>query len=290
MGASALSGPVSLLVNIAPPIAVSVPLRKDGEAFSWIAVLYVGTSGWQYAHWKRVFYPDRLPQRAWLPYFAERFQTVEVNNTFYNLPETSVFEHWKDNSPPDFIFALKMSRYLTHLKRLHDPAEPVRRFMTRARALGPKLGPVLIQLPPRFGINLELLEETLRLFDRPVRVAVEFRDQSWYTDETRALLERHRAALCLADTPRRKQPAWRTADWGFVRFHEGRGAHAPGYERVVLQRWVSRIAETWPRGAEVFVYFNNDTAGYAIRDAIVFAELARAAGLRPTRVPSTDAA
>ena len=122
------------------------------------------------------------------------------------------------------------------------------------------------------------------------RVAVEFRDQSWYTDETRAMLERHRAALCLADTPRRKQPAWRTADWGFVRFHEGRGAHAPGYERVVLQRWVSRIAEAWPRGAEVFVYFNNDTAGYAIRDAIVFAELARAAGLRPTRVPSTDAA
>jgi len=225
-----------------------------------------------------------------MPYFAERFQTVEVNNTFYNLPEKSVFEHWKKNSPPDFIFALKMSRYLTHLKRLHDPVEPVARFMTRARALGPKLGPVLLQLPPRFGINLELLAETLKLVDGSVRIAVEFRDQTWFSDETRELLERRRGALCLADTPRRKQPAWRTADWGFVRFHEGLGPHAPGYERDVLRRWVARIAETWPRGADVFVYFNNDTAGYAIRDAVAFADLARTAGLSPTRVPSTDAA
>jgi uncharacterized protein YecE (DUF72 family) len=253
-------------------------------------MLYVGTSGWQYAHWKRVFYPDKLPQRAWLPYFAERFQTVEVNNTFYNLPEKTVFERWRKDSPRDFIFALKMSRYLTHLKRLHDPEEPVKRFMERAGALGPKLGPVLIQLPPRFDANPGLLEETLMLFDREVRVAVEFRDPSWFTDQTCALLERHGAALCLADTPRRKQPAWRTADWGFVRFHEGKGPQAPGYERDVLRRWVDRIAERWPRTADVFVYFNNDAAGYAIRDATVFAELAEEAGLRTTRVPSTDAA
>jgi len=248
-------------------------------------VLFVGTSGWQYLHWKRVFYPDKLPQPEWLPYFAERFQTVEVNNTFYNLPEKSVFERWRKNSPPDFVFALKMSRYLTHLKRLHDPAEPVRRFMTRAGVLGSQLGPVLIQLPPRLGIDLELLAGTLKLFDRSVRVAVEFRDESWFTDETRSLLERHRAALCLADSPRRKQPTWRTADWGFVRFHEGRGSDAPGYERDVLQRWVARIAEMWPRQGDVFVYFNNDTAGHAIRDAVTFADIARGAGLSPTRVP-----
>ena len=253
-------------------------------------MLYIGTSGWQYPHWKRVFYPDKLPQRLWLPYFAERFQTVEVNNTFYNLPEKSVFEHWKQHSPDDFIFALKMSRFLTHLKRLHDPQEPVQRFMDRAAGLGKKLGPLLIQLPPRSTADLDLLEGTLKLFAHSVHVAVEFRDESWFTDEMSRLLERRGVALCLADTPRRKQPLWRTADWGFVRFHEGRGPHAPGYERRVLRRWVERIAEMWPRASDVYVYFNNDTAGYAIRDAVTFAELAESAGLRPTRVPSTNAA
>ncbi len=253
-------------------------------------MLYVGTSGWQYPHWKRVFYPDKLPQRAWLAYFAERFQTVEVNNTFYNLPERSVFEQWRRGSPRDFVFALKMSRFLTHLKRLREPEEPVHRFMERARGLGAKLGPVLIQLPPRFHQDLDLLAGTLKLFPPSVRVSSEFRDETWFTAETRSLLERHGAALCLADTPRRRQPLWRTADWGFVRFHEGKGRDAPGYERAALRRWVDRIADTWSRSSDVYVYFNNDTAGYAIRDAVEFAELAEASGLRPTRVPSTDAA
>jgi uncharacterized protein YecE (DUF72 family) len=253
-------------------------------------MLFVGTSGWQYAHWRRVLYPERLPQRAWLRFFAERFQTVEVNNTFYNLPEKSVFEHWRLNTPNDFCFAVKMSRFLTHLKRLHDPVEPVKRFMERARGLGPKLGPVLIQLPPRFTANLALLDATLALFEPTVRVAVEFRDASWFTSETRELLQRHRAALCLADSPRRKQPSWRTAAWGFVRFHEGTGAHAPGYERDVLERWVRTIADTWSASEDVYVYFNNDAAGYAVKDATTFAELASGAGLSPTRVPSADAA
>ena len=121
-------------------------------------MVYVGTSGWQYAHWRRVFYPEKLPQRLWLPYYAERFQTVEVNNTFYNLPQTSVFAHWAEISPNDFVFALKMSRYLTHLKQLHDPREPVDRFMERAAPLGRKRGPILLQLGPRHVANLELLD------------------------------------------------------------------------------------------------------------------------------------
>ena len=253
-------------------------------------MLYVGTSGWQYPHWRRVFYPDRLPQRSWLPYFADRFQTVEVNNTFYNLPEKAVFESWRKASPPDFVFALKMSRFLTHLKRLRDPEEPVHRFLERARGLGSKMGPILIQLPPRFSLDVERLAHTLARFPRDVRLSVEFRDETWFVDETRELLERHQVALCLADSPRRKQPAWRTASWGFVRFHEGRGPRAPGYDRDVLRRWVERIAGMWSSGDDVYVYFNNDARGYAIRDAITFAELAEKAGLRPTRVPATDAA
>ena len=253
-------------------------------------MLYIGTSGWQYPHWRRVHYPEKLAQRLWLRFYAQGFQTVEVNNTFYNLPEKSVFERWSAGTPADFVFALKMSRYLTHLKRLHDPVEPVRRFMEHAQGLGDKLGPVLIQLAPRHRANLRSLEEVLSLFDRSVRVAVEFRDESWFTPDMRRLLERHAAALCLADSPWRRQPVWRTADWGFVRFHEGAGAEAPGYERDALRRWVARIAQTWPPDGDVYAYFNNDAAGYAIRDAIVFAELAAEAGLRPTRVPSVAAA
>jgi uncharacterized protein YecE (DUF72 family) len=253
-------------------------------------VLYVGTSGWQYSHWKRVFYPEKLAQPQWLSYFAERFQTVEVNNTFYNLPEKNVFVQWKKIAPADFIFALKMSRFLTHLKRLRDPQEPVHRFMDHARGLGSKLGPVLVQLPPRFAIDVDRLDVALEQFPHSLRVSVELRDESWFTNETRALLERRGVALCLADSRRRKQPAWRTAAWGFVRFHEGVGAHAPGYERDVLRRWVDRVGEMWPGGEDVFVYFNNDAFGYAIRDAVTFAELAAASGLTPTRVPSMGAA
>ncbi|HEY1420239.1 MAG TPA: DUF72 domain-containing protein [Candidatus Dormibacteraeota bacterium] len=248
-------------------------------------MVYVGTSGWQYTHWKRIFYPQRLPQRAWLSYFAERFRTVEVNNTFYNLPATSVFEQWKEATPNDFIFALKLSRYLTHIKRLRDPAEPVHRFMERARALGEKCGPVLLQLPPSLEIDEGLLEKALSSFGPAVRVAVEFRHESWFTPEVQSLLEKRRVALCLADSPRRTQPRWRTADWAMVRFHEGRGGGAPGYGRDALRRWVLRIAETWGPGADVYVYFNNDTGGHALKDAVTFARLAESAGLNPTRVP-----
>src|SRR5579872_4871516 len=138
-------------------------------------MVYVGTSGWQYRHWRRVFYPDKLPQGDWLAYFAERFRTVEVNNTFYNLPERTVFEQWRRRTPADFVMAVKMSRFLTHIKRLREPEEPVRRFMERAAGLGPKLGPVLLQLPPSLEADPDLLDETLSLFDRQVRVTVEFR-------------------------------------------------------------------------------------------------------------------
>ena len=237
-----------------------------------------------------MFYPDRLPQKMWLPYFSERFRAVEVNNTFYNLPEKRVFQHWRQVTTPDFVFALKMSRFLTHLKRLHDPEEPVKRFLERASGLGPKLGPVLVQLPPRFQVDVGRLDATLKLFPRSVRVAVEFRDDTWFVPEVRALLERRHVALCFADAPRREHPLWHTAPWGFVRFHEGTGPRAPGYERDALRRWVERIAETWPAEDDVYVYFNNDAMGYALSDAVTFAELAAASGLTPTRVPSTDAA
>jgi uncharacterized protein YecE (DUF72 family) len=248
-------------------------------------MLFVGTSGWQYRHWRKIFYPDKLPQREWLPYFAERFQTVEVNNTFYNLPEESVFDHWRENTPRDFIFALKMSRYMTHLKRLHEPAEAVHRFLERAKHLGPKFGPILIQLPPSYRSDPSALDQALAAFGQSVRIAVEFRHESWFNSETRDVLERRKAALCFADSPVRTQPYWRTTEWGFVRFHEGKGSRAPGYETGTLKIWAGRIADMWAPRDDVYAYFNNDTGGYAIGDSVTFAEVARQAGLFPTRVP-----
>ncbi|MDQ6741669.1 MAG: DUF72 domain-containing protein, partial [Candidatus Dormibacteraeota bacterium] len=158
-------------------------------------MLYVGTSGWQYRHWKLTFYPKEVRQREWLRYFAERFETVELNNSFYHLPEASSFERWREETPDGFVVAVKMSRYLTHLKRLKDPEEPVALFMERASHLRPKLGPVLVQLPPRMKADPERLEAALDAFPQGVRVAVEFRDDSWFDHTTRRVLEERGAAL-----------------------------------------------------------------------------------------------
>src|SRR5206468_2571114 len=157
---------------------------------------------------------DKLAQAGWLRHYAERFQTVELNNSFYRLPEASSFERWRQETPEDFVVAVKASRFLTHLKRLRDPAEPVDLFMERARHLRTKLGPVLLQLPPRFQADAGRLAAALDRFGRQARVAVEFRDDSWYTDEVRRVLEDRGSALCMADSPHRRTPEWRTAEWG----------------------------------------------------------------------------
>jgi uncharacterized protein YecE (DUF72 family) len=247
-------------------------------------VLYIGTSGWQYRDWRRAVYPDDVPQREWLEWYSRHFRTVELNNSFYNLPEASVFRRWRERTPPGFVMAVKMSRFLTHIKKLNEPAEPVQRFLERASELGPRLGPILVQLPPRFEAVPERLEETLTHFPRGLRVAVEFRDPSWFSDTVRAILEKHRAAFVLADSPRRKQPDWRTADWGFVRFHEGRGTPRPCYQESALRTWAERLAGIFEPAEDVYAYFNNDHHGCAVADARTFAGYCREAGLEPTPV------
>ncbi len=250
-----------------------------------MATLLVGTSGWQYAHWRGRFYPRQLPQRLWLEHFSARFQTAEVNNTFYNLPEASVFRHWAERTPDDFVFALKVSRFLTHIRRLREPEDPVGLFLERARELGSKRGPSLIQLPPQMTIDVGRLEATLSAFPKTDRVAVEFRHDSWFVPEVRSVLERHAAALCLVDRKGMRTPRWATADWGYVRFHQGRGLPPSCYGRAALESWIDAVAEMWPSAADVFVYFNNDAFGCAVRDAIVMAHVAGSRGLCPTRVP-----
>jgi uncharacterized protein YecE (DUF72 family) len=246
----------------------------------------IGTSGWQYGHWRGRFYPERLAQARWLEHYAERFATVESNNAFYRLPESGTFVAWAERTPPDFVMAVKASRYLTHIRRLREPEEPVSRLLDRARHLGGKLGPVLLQLPPNLQADPAALDRTLRAFPAGVRVAFEPRHESWFSDEVRGLLAEHGAALCLADSPRRRTPLWRTAAWTYLRLHEGTASPRPCYGRQALAGWAGRLAELVGPDADAYVYFNNDPAGCAVRDARVFALAATRAGLRPTRVPA----
>jgi uncharacterized protein YecE (DUF72 family) len=247
--------------------------------------VWIGTSGWQYAHWRGRFYPRGIAQNAWLEFFAERFATVESNNAFYRLPEAHTFEAWARRTPEDFVMAVKASRYLTHIKRLRDPEGPVRLFVERASRLGPKLGPVLLQLPPTLQLELQRLDEALALFPSSVRVAVEFRHRSWFTPDVERVLERRGAALCLADRRGPISPLWRTANWGYLRLHGGRAFPPSCYGERALSSWAERLAERYRPHEDIYVYFNNDHAACALRDAIVFARAIEGVGLRPTRVP-----
>jgi uncharacterized protein YecE (DUF72 family) len=247
-----------------------------------LGVILVGTSGWQYKDWRERFYPAGTPLKRWLEHYAGRFATVEVNNAFYRLPERDTFAQWRTRTPDDFCVAVKVSRYLTHVRRLREPAEPVHLFMSRAEALGDKLGPVLLQLPPSLRVDIEALDETLRQFPGTVRVAVEPRHRSWWTDGTRATLEKHGAALCWADRRGRAvTPLWRTTDWAYLRMHEGRANPRPRYGAAALRTWVDRIAEF----ESAYVYFNNDPGGAAIADASAFAARGRRQGLTVSRTP-----
>ncbi|HWD09228.1 MAG TPA: DUF72 domain-containing protein [Actinomycetota bacterium] len=246
----------------------------------------IGTSGWQYRHWRGTFYPDKLASARWLEHYAARFATVEVNTTFYRLPKRETFATWAEQTPDDFVLAAKMSRYLTHIKRLRDPAEPVARFLDQAAPLGRKLGPVLLQLPPNLKADPPALSATLDELCPKVRVAVEFRHESWASDEVRQVLDDHGAATCLFDTPARHGPRWRTAGWAFVRFHQGGGQPSPCYKPSELKEWAARLAGDWGPRADIYAYFNNDQRACAPRDAIWFAEACADAGLHPTRVPA----
>lgn len=210
----------------------------------------------------------------WLEYYADRFGTVENNGTFYRLPARETFAAWRDRTPEDFVMAVKVSRYLTHVRRLRDPAEPVRRLLAACAGLGGKLGPLLVQLPPDLTADPGLLDNCLNQFPQDQRICVEPRHPSWWTDRIRAVLSAHGAALCWADRAgSQAAPLWRTADWGYVRFHEGTADPWPGYSRHALRTWAARIADTWPQEATVYAFFNNDQNTAAIADARTFAQL-----------------
>lgn len=248
--------------------------------------LRVGTSGWQYRDWRGVLYPDGVPQRAWLRHYAGEFTTVEVNNAFYRLPERAVFERWREQTPPGFTVAVKVSRYLTHVRRLSEPTEPVARLVERAAGLDGALGPYLLQLPPTLRADADRLDACLAAFPAGSRVAVEPRHESWWVDEVRGVLERRGAALCWADRGGRPvTPLWRTAGWGYVRLHAGTASPRPAYGRAAIGSWLDRIDGAWPgaRADDVFLYFNNDPGGAAVRNARTAIRMARR---RPFALPA----
>lgn len=249
----------------------------------------IGTSGWQYRDWRGAFYPPKLAQRHWLEHYVQYFATVESNNAFYRLPERETFETWRRRTPDDFRWAVKASRFLTHIKRMREPTEPVSRLMGRAAGLGPKLDTILLQLPPTLKADADLLRECLAQFPMGTRVAVEPRHETWWTDEIRHLLERYGAALCWADRDERPvAPLWRTADWGYLRFHHG--FETWRYRPRTLRLWAERLAETWAADQDVLVYFNNDPGCAAVLDAALFAEQVQRTGREPSRVPSAEEA
>jgi uncharacterized protein YecE (DUF72 family) len=227
----------------------------------------IGCSGWQYKHWRGRFYPADVVQREWLSYYASQFDTVEINNSFYKLPEASTFAQWRRRVPAGFLYAVKASRFLTHMKRLKAPAGPLNRLFSRARSLGDALGPVLYQLPSHWAVDIDRLHGFLRALPRRRRHAIEFRDPSWYTDRVFALLDRHRVALCLHDMAGSATGRIAVGPFVYVRFH-GPSTYRGRYEDAVIAEWGEWLATQRQRGREVYAYFNNDVDAHAPRDAI----------------------
>ena len=226
--------------------------------------VHIGTSGYQYDHWRGVLYPEDLPKRRWFAHYAEHFDTVEINNTFYNLPDASTFDAWHDAAPAGFRFALKMSRYLTHMKKLRDPEEPVERFLERAERLKSFLGPILVQLPPQWNRDAGRLRGLLEILPRRHRWAVELRDHSWLHEETYQALADHDAALVLHDMLD-DHPRVRTADFVYQRWH---GDHYAGsYSPQKLGAEARWLRAQHDEGAALWVFFDNDEDGGAVGNA-----------------------
>lgn len=233
----------------------------------------VGCSGWQYRHWRGDFYPADLPLARWLEYYAERFDTVEINNSFYRLPERATFASWARRAPPRFEFAVKASRFLTHMKKLKDPEEPLHRLFARMRALGSRLGPVLYQLPPGWKADVPRFRHFLESLPRRARHVIEFRDSSWYHGEILALMERHRVALCLHDMTGSAAARERVGPFVYVRFHGATAKYGGGYTEERLRGWAEWLDAQRADGCDVYAYFNNDADGHAPRDAATLRRL-----------------
>jgi len=238
--------------------------------------IWVGTSGWNYNHWRTVFYPRGLPSRDWLRFYAGHFRTAEINYTHYRQPSEKSWDNWRESVPAGFRFAVKAHRHLTHLRRLKDPGDSLRRVIEGAERLGPTLGPILYQLPPGFhrtAENVERLERFLEMLPSRHRHAFEFRHNSWFGAETLDLLRGHRAAFCSFDMPGMDCPLVATARFAYIRFHGTGPRYSGRYTDGMLEDWAARIRSLAARLNDVFIYFNNDIGGHAVDNAQTLASL-----------------
>lgn len=235
--------------------------------------LFIGTSGWSYKHWTDIFYPRNVKPKDWLTYFANFFQTVEINSSFYHLPAKKTFLNWQKVTPDDFIFSVKASRFITHVLKLKNASEPWERFIKNAEGLGNKLGPILFQFPPNWSFNKDRLTDFLKILPHKYLYAFEFRNESWFQKETYQLLEKFGAALCIADSPRYPCVLKITAPFTFIRMHGGKILYASEYSIEELSLWSERIKKFIEQNIKVFVYFNNDAYGYAVKNAQQLIEL-----------------
>jgi uncharacterized protein YecE (DUF72 family) len=238
-----------------------------------LATIRIGTSGWHYKHWVGTFYPPRTPGSKMLAYYCERFDTVELNNSFYHLPKKSSLESWRDSTPAGFCFAAKGSRFLTHMKKLKDPEQGLRKFLDAIEVLERKLGPILFQLPPNWDLDLARLKTFFSFLPREHRYAFEFRNPSWSVPETYDLLSRHNIAYCIFHLAGTHSPIHVTADFAYVRLHGPGGKYQGSYSDAALGEWAKRIGK-WRRELKtIYVYFDNDDAGYAAQNALRLKEL-----------------
>jgi len=240
-----------------------------------VSEVRIGCSGWNYAHWRELIYPKGLPPKQWLRHYAGLFDTVEINNTFYRLPNVSAVRGWVEGSPPEFLFAVKMSRYVTHIKRLTGLETGIPLFYQRIAPLvaSPKLGPVLWQLPPTFKRDDQRLAAALAALPEG-RHCFEFRHATWYAAEVYELLRAHGVALVIPDSP--KYPFREielTAGWTFVRFHSGTRGQRGNYSETEIREWADRISEWREAAIDVYAYYNNDWEGFAVRNGLRLKEL-----------------
>ena len=235
--------------------------------------VHIGCSGWHYKHWRGPFYPEKLPATRMLAFYTERFRTVELNNTFYRLPQPPALDNWRESTPRDFCFAVKGSRFLTHMKKLKDPAPGIERFFERADLLRKKLGPIVFQLPPFWEVDAERLENFLRELPRAHRYAFELRNPTWHTPEIYTILKRHRAAFCIFEIAGFHSGFEITADFTYVRLHGPEGPYQGSYSQDALEHWASRIREWRKQLRGIYIYFDNDQAGFAPQNALALARL-----------------
>lgn len=236
-------------------------------AHSGSGAVHIGTSGWHYKHWKGPFYPSDLPTTKWLQWYVDRFDTVEINNSFYRLPALTALELWCRQTPANFCFAVKASRYITHNRKLKDPQNAVDKFLSVIEKLGRRLGPILFQLPPAWKVNVERLDEFLSGLPRGHRYVFEFRNETWNVPPVYEVLRKHNAAFCIYELAGFLSPVEVTADFTYVRLHGPGNKYQGDYSAEILRTWADRIKEWQKNLKHIFVYFDNDQAGFAAKNA-----------------------